>query len=167
MIAARNPSNIIPCRPAHLLYLCECMREEEREQYVALTCAEQYDPDVAARGFINTAANGFAITALCQDNTPAVAGGYEEILPGVWQSWMVGTERGWAEQWRSITKGSRWLADRLFQLGARRVQTVTLATRTQAIEWFERGLGLKPEGIWRGYGRDGQDVAAFSRVRGE
>lgn len=156
------PSNLILCRNAHLQYLCERMRPDEVEQYLALTAAETYDPDTAARGFMNMP--GFKFTLLDSEGLPAAAGGYEEILPGIWQSWMVGTCEGWAGNWRAMTKACRWAMDGLFEQGARRLQTSALASRTKAIEWYERGLGLEREGTWRRFGAHGEDVAIFSRI---
>ena len=80
---------------------------------------------------------------------------------------MVGSTEGWAQQWRTITKTTLWLMDGMFEMGARRLQTNALAERTAAIEWYERSLGLQREGTWRAMGRDGQDVACFSRIKRE
>lgn len=160
---SRPPSNVIACRDRHLSYLCEHMRKDEIEQYLALTGAKEYDYETAARGFSNM--GGMKFTVLGDDNLPAAAGGYEEVSPGVWQSWMVGTQAGWDAQWRSLTKATRWLMAGLFDLGARRLQTNCLSSRTRAIDWYERSLGLQREGTWRQFGSDGQDVACFARVK--
>lgn len=159
----RPPSNVVPCRNVHLMYLCERMRPDEIEQYRALVDGREYDPETAARNFM--LAGGHKFTVLGPDGFPAVAGGYEEVFPGVWQSWMAGTMAGWATSWRSITKASRWMMDGLFELGARRLQTNALASRAQTIEWYERSLGLVREGTWRAYGSKGEDVAIFARVK--
>lgn len=162
-VITKPPSNVIVCKNVHLMYLCDRMRPDEIAQYIALTGAKAYDADTAARGFMNTP--GLKFTVLGPDGYPAASGGYEEVFPGVWQSWMVGSCDGWHTSWRSLTKGCRWLMDGLFEMGARRLQTSALASRTQAIEWYERGLGLVREGTMRGYGVNGEDVAQFSRVR--
>jgi len=138
------------------------MRPDEIEQYLAFVPAQTFDHEAAAVGFMNTP--GLKFSLLGPDGFPACAGGYHEVLPGVWQSWMVGSCDGWKDGWRSITKASRWVADGLFEAGARRLQTNCLASRTRAIEWYERGLKLVREGTWRAYGLQGQDVALFSRV---
>ncbi|MGH8173939.1 MAG: hypothetical protein ACREPX_12420, partial [Rhodanobacteraceae bacterium] len=130
---------------------------------IALTGASKFDPEVAAVAFMRTPGHKFTI--LGPDNLPCAAGGYEETaMPGVWQSWMVGSPEGWDTGWRSITKGCRWLMDALFDMGARRLQTNALASRTKAIEWYERGLGLTREGTLRQAGAHGEDVAIFSKV---
>lgn len=158
----KPPSNIIPCRNVHIQYLCDRMRQDEREQYCILSCEDEYNADRAAAYFMTLPGHKF--TALGNDGLPAAAGGYQEIYPGVWQSWMVGTEEGWKEQWRSITKGCRWLADFLFAHGARRLQTNCLAHRSQAIAWYTNGLKMRPEGLKKRYGRNGEDLAEFARV---
>ncbi len=169
MQSARCPSNVIPCRVAHLAYLSSCMREDEMAQFLAVTGAKEFSADHAAHRFIDTASrsHGFAFTVLRADNTPAVAGGYELVAPGVWQSWMVGCDEGWSEQWRSITKVTLWLMERMFEHGARRLQTNAMTSRVRTIEWFERSLGLQREGVFRQFGARGEDFAMFARVREE
>ncbi|WP_145974350.1 hypothetical protein [Stenotrophomonas pictorum] len=169
MKTARLPSNVIPCRPEHIVYLVKKMREDERAQFIALSGLEQFDEDAAVRWFIEAAhlSGVYAVTVLQDDDLPAAAGGFQPAGPGVWQAWMLGSEQGWSEQWRSLTKGTRWLMDRIFESGAHRLQTSAITSREHAIEWFERSLGFKAEGVWRHYGIRGEDVAHFSRLRGE
>lgn len=157
------PSNVIECRDSHLYYLCERMRPDEIEQFVALVGLERYDWQLAARNFASKP--GMKFTLLDNAGLPAAAGGYEEVAPGVWQSWMVGTPEGWAEQWRSMTKAVRWLMAGMFEMGARRLQTNCIASRTKAMEWYERGLGLQLEGTWRKFASNGDDVACYAKIR--
>ncbi|MFP3648361.1 hypothetical protein, partial [Paraburkholderia sp. SIMBA_054] len=91
----------------HLVYLAECMRQDERRQFTVAT-GIVFEPSIAAQWLINTAARSgaFAVTILRADGLPAAAGGFEPVAPGVWQSWMAGSEEGWAEQWRSLTKAT-------------------------------------------------------------
>jgi hypothetical protein len=169
MVDARLPSNCVPVEPDHLVYLCHQMREEEREQYTVMT-GQIYHPGQAARRFINAAGDAprlCSVTVVGADGYPAVAGGYEYVSPGVWQSWMLGTAQGWAGHWRSITKASRWVADRAFDIGAHRLQIQCLTSRRAALTWFDKALGFSPEGVMRGYGPAGQDVALYARLRGD
>ena len=163
----RPPENLIACKPSHLLYLCDRMRDDEIEQHRAIVGGGEFNPDAAAIGLM-AIPGAIKFTLVDDDSLPLAAGGWHEVFPGVWQSWMVGTQPAWEKHWRSITKGCRWVMDGLFQqAGARRLQTNALASRTQAIEWYERSLGMKREGTWRGFGINGEDVALFSRVRGD
>ncbi|NII54402.1 hypothetical protein [Luteibacter sp. SG786] len=164
MISPSRPgSNVIPCTLLHLLYLCERMREDERAQYMALSGASEFSPETAAVGFFNTP--GLKFTVLGPDNYPAASGGAEQIGPGVWQTWMVGSPDGWTKTWRSLTKAASWLVNGLLeQDDVRRVQATCLCARSAAAKWFERSLGMQLEGIWRKYGRNGEDIAMFARV---
>jgi len=169
MVSAHLPSNIVPCRPLHLVALAEYMRECEQRQFLAVLGGQRFNADTVAHALVNSWATSapYAVTVLHADGvTPAAAGGFEPIGQGIWQSWMVGTENGWDEQWRAMTKASRWLIEQLFAQGARRIQVNALADRTKAIEWFERSLGLVPDGVWHGHGANGEDIAHFSRMRG-
>jgi len=58
---------------------------------------------------------------------------------------MVGSMHGWDNNWRALTKAVRWLIDSMFKIGAKRLETRVLPTRTQAIKWYEHGLGLLRE----------------------
>lgn len=160
----KTPSNIVPCRLWHLLYLCENMRVDEIEQYMALSGAESFSPEVAAAGFYNTGGPMFSLIG--KDGLPVVAGGYFQVVPGVWNSWMVGTKDGWANYWRSITKASRWMMDFMFQdMGARRLETSAITSRAEACWWFVKSLGMAEEGIRVGFGQKGEDVAIYGKLR--
>lgn len=160
---SRPGSNVIPCTLKHLIYLCERMRDDERAQYMALSGSVDFAPEVAAVGFFNTP--GLKFTVLGPDHLPAAAGGAEEIGPGVMQTWMVGSPEGWSTTWRSLTRAASWLVGGLLeQDGVRRVQATCTCARGAAAIWFERSLGMQHEGIWRKYGRNGEDVALFARV---
>jgi hypothetical protein len=147
-----------------LAYLAVHMRGDEIEQYLALTGADTYDADTAARGFAAIPGVSFALVA--PDDLPVCAGGFEQVRPGVWQTWMVGTDDGWARYWRGMTKHTRRVMDALLAAdGNRRIQTNALATRRAAHEWYRRGLGMQDEGVWRSFGVHGEDVMCFARVR--
>ncbi|MGO1069318.1 hypothetical protein [Lysobacter sp. CA199] len=159
----KPPSNLVECTLRHLIYICDRVRPNERDQFVALGWADDFVPDIVAHGLFGK--GGPRFTCLAEDNTPAIAGGYEEIAPDVWQSWMIGTPEGWVEQWRNVTRASKWVMAGLFRQGARRLQTSCIADRADAIRWYEKSLGLRREGVWRQFGKNGEDVAHFARVR--
>lgn len=157
---------MIEFKNRHAIYICERMRTDEIEQYVAFSETQEWNPEVAAAAFI--AQRGLKFTILGPDGYPAASGGYFPVHAGVMQSWMCGTEDGWRTSWRAITQGCRWLADGLFDGGGtRRLQTIALASRTQAHEWYERGLGMRREGTFRQATPRGEDVAHFARIAGE
>lgn len=160
------PSGVVPFRMGHALYLTHRMRPDEIEQYVALSGAEEFDPDVAALGWCNTP--GAKFTLVDSQGVPIIAGGYiPHPIEGVFDSWMVGTMDGWEKHWREITKASRWLADSLLEAGARRLQTMCLASREQTMEWYIRSLRMEPDGLVKKLGRGGEDAMRFVRMEEE
>lgn len=156
-----KPRSVITPSLQVLLYLCERARTDEIEQFEALTHTP-YSAEAAAVAFWR--AGKWSLAVAHPNGEPAAAGGYEQVQPGVWQSWMVGTERGWREMWVDIHRATRFLTETLVDSGlARRLQTNALAKRTEAIKWYKR-LGLEYEGTMRGAGAGGEDVAFFGRV---
>jgi hypothetical protein len=145
-----------------LLRLAAAARPDEIAQYEALV-GEKWNVDQVANGHFNR--SGVKFTLVDDSDNPIVAGGYDMVGPQVWQSWMIGTSASWDAHWRSITKATRFLMDDLLANGARRLQTSALADRAMACKWYVKGLKMTPEGIMRGYGVNGEDVATFARLR--
>ena len=97
---------MIPVTPSVIEYLCRNMRQDEIDQYLALTGAEEYDPCVAAVGFLNQ--GGVRFAGADEDGKPYCAGGWFPTgVGGVWQSWMVGTQAGWDTRWRGPSPARR------------------------------------------------------------
>lgn len=159
----RCPSNIAPATPLDILWLFPRMRADEQDQLDAFY--EFADEREAQMFFL--AKRGPAYTLFDDQHLPVVTGGWESIAPGVMQSWMMCREDAFDGHWRSITKATRWLMDELLSRGIRRLQTNALATREAACQWYVDGLRMQPEGIWRKFGRGGEDVALFARVAEE
>ena len=146
----------------HLLHLCSQARPDEIAQYEALV-GRRWDIDAVAVDHYNRIGVKFAL--LAPDGMPIAAGGWDPIIPGVWQSWMVGTMDNWDRHWRSLTKATRHVMDVLMDDGARRLQTNALASRTAACRWYEKGLKMRPEGVMHNFGVNGEAVAMYARTR--
>lgn len=161
------PSRMVKAKAVQLVYLCERMRADERHQWCVLSCEEEFDAEKAAAYFIGL--SGFKFAMIGDDGYPVAAGGYRPTdYPGVWQSWMITTDAAWKLLPKSLTKGARWMADFMFdKVQARRLETNALAFRTQAIDWYLRGLKLTCEGTRRSFGVNGEDLVEFARVRGD
>lgn len=159
------PSNVVAARPWHLIYLAERLRPDEQDGWKAFTGMATYDPDVAIKAMLATP--GLAFAVLNEDGTPAVAGGFTNVRGHAWDGWMVGTMDGWEQRWRSITRAVRWLMGEMIASGATRMSVTTLASRTEARQWYERSLGMRCEGILRCAGANGEDLAIYARVSGD
>jgi len=145
-------------------YIAGRMRPDEQAQFVAFTGADHYQPNVAARSYVM--AGGLAYVLVDRGNRPVAVGWFDELRPGVWETTGIGTLDGWAKHWRAITKESRKRMQALFDDGAHRIQIISLATRTDAHRWYERGLGMKNEGTLRGYCADGSDAVIHAITGG-
>lgn len=164
--------NRIPEPPTllDLLHICLQLREDEREQWQAIT-ESPYDADIAAATFMLKGGPKFVLRD--EHGTPYCAGGYESVGPGVMQSWMIGTPDGWSRHWKQITRASRRVMDAIFEhTNTYRLQTNCLAKRTLAMKWYG-ALGLKHVRTLEGFTECGEALACFaiekeaSHVRGE
>lgn len=145
-------------------YVASRMRPDEIAQYLALTGLIEYVPDVAARSLIASPGNSYVMVA--RDGLPVLVGGFAPVRLGVFEGWLAGTQDGWANHWRAMTKVCRGLMDDMLQnSGAHRIEIFALSSRTKAHEWYSRGLKMQYEGTLRGYFADGQDAVCYARVR--
>lgn len=145
-----------------LLTLASRARPDEIVQWEAVTGTRWDISEIAADHYARTGIK-YVLVDPATDR-PIVAGGYQLVGPDVWQSWMIGTMDEWGTHWRSITKATRRVMDELIAQGARRLQTTALASRTEAIHWYVKGLKMQPEGVMRNFGANGEDVAMFART---
>lgn len=150
--------------------VCQSLRADEIAQHMQFFAAgaavEEYSPRIAAVGVINL--GGIAFFGLDQRNAkPYVVGGYapDAAMEGVWQSWMIGTQSGWDRNWKSITAASRWMISKLFEGGARRLETTCIASRKEAQEWYSKFLGLRLEGERHAYCPNGESLMMYGLTR--
>lgn len=144
-----------------ILIVARDAREDEKQQYKILT-GRDWDSDYVATEGFNKAGVKFVFL---DDNKPFCVGGWEPVVDGVWQSWMIGNMDYWESHWRTITKLCRQTMQIMFDDGARRLQTYVLESRTKTCDWYVRGLKMQPEGVFRNFGMNGEDMALYSRIR--
>ncbi len=163
---ASTGTKLLAATIADVVMLCQGMRQDEREQFLAVGPFDAYDPELAARTLIAKQGPSFSIVA--EDGMPIVVGGFEPVGVGVWQTWMVTSDAAWSGHGLAITRHTRRTMDALLiSESCHRIQTTALASREQALTWYERGLRMRREGVLRGFGKHGEDVAIFARVRGD
>lgn len=141
-------------------------RPDEIEQMCALRGWERYDPEAATRQIIGSMGPD-CWTLTGTDGLPFAVGGFDVIRPGVLEVWGLGTMDGWARYWREITRQSRGVIEGALAAGYHRVETVALASRTDAHKWYthRNGLRLTCEGPRAGYFANGADGIGFAIVR--
>lgn len=134
--------------------------DEERAQYRELTGRELVAPDVAAQLYLNRGVC-FSFIEPVSNHGAVAAGGFVNIRPGVWQTWFLHTPLAWAQGHRITNLVKDCYAT---LLNARRIETVTLATRTDARAWYER-LGLTYESTACKASASGADLVTYVALR--
>lgn len=145
-----------------LVQLAHGMRDDEKDQWCAVTGFGQYNADLAARIFANF--NGPSYCLVDVDGTPLVAAGFEQVRPKVWQAWMAGSPDAWERHWKRITRECKREGDRLLATKANRLQIYALAERTQAHRWYE-ALGYRFEVLREQFFADGRDAVCYVKTR--
>lgn len=145
-------------------HIARRMRPDEIEQFLAFTGESEYRSDVAARA-LAMMTSGPTYAFVGRDAMPVVVCGFAQERPGVYEAWMAGTLEGWSAHGMGITRLCRRLIDGLLASLAHRVQVTALASRTQAHDWYVRGLGMELEALLRGYAASGADAIVFAKVR--
>jgi hypothetical protein len=118
------------------------------------------DPALLAKEVVLAATYGKAAIAT-HDGIPAALIGVSPLWPGVWSAWSFGTDQ-WASCAIELTRYAvRVLRPYLLDRGAHRLQCESRIDHSDAHRWLS-ALGARPEGVLRGYGRDGADYVMFS-----
>lgn len=145
-----------------LMQLCARARPDEIEQYEALVGRPWVLDDVVAGHHSRV---GIKFALIDDHDTPVCAAGWDPVVPGVWNGWMVGTMANWERHWAPITLHCNRIMRHLLRDGARRLEIGVLAGREKTCEWYERGLKMRQEGVKRQYGAQGQDMLIYTRLR--
>lgn len=94
-----------------------------------------------------------------------VAVGYTRILPGVFRSWFAYTSDAFEEHGEAVTRLSAEIVrGMLAEVGAHRLETVTLASQKRAHRWYAR-IGLHYEATLHGFSATGEDSVMYVATR--
>lgn len=145
-----------------LVMVACAMREDEKDQWCAVTGASEYDPDAAARSFADQ--HGPSYCLLDGDGTPVLVAGFAQVRPWVWQAWMAGSLDAWEKHWRLITRECKRIGDALLATDAHRLQILALPERTAAHRWYE-ALGYRYEARLAQFFADGRDAVCYVKTR--
>jgi hypothetical protein len=128
---------VITLRPPTLLdfmVVAFDLPAEDRELYTELTSLN-YDPETAAAQMY--LAGGRRWTFADRHNDAVAVGGYTPAGNDTWSSWFMGTSNAWNLHGRDVTARVRDCIAQMFNdPHVRRLETVTLATRTRARAWY-------------------------------
>lgn len=144
------------------VFVANSMLQTERDQWCAFRNLPAYDANACAMDMISHGPASWALRAV---GSPFFIGGFSNQRPGVWVCWAAGTDHGWQNYGREITRFVRKQMDAVFGLGAHRIEITSLASRVEAGEWYRKGLGMQAEGVHRGYCGDGQDAICYAKFK--
>jgi hypothetical protein len=147
---------------ADLLVLAYCPRQDEVQQYEAIY-GRKWEADAVAHDLYGRPGVKFCLRD--ENDSPICAAGFDQISPGVWHDWMIGTQDGWDNHWMTITKAGRKIIDTLFEDGAVRIQTAAIESRALACKWYVKGLKMRYAGTVPGYAANGDNVVLYERLR--
>lgn len=104
--------------------------------------------------------------AFCNKYGVAVAvGGYTPAGNGTWRSWFMATGEAWEPHGRGITEAVRKVVAGMFaDPYVRRLETATLATRTNARAWYGH-IGLTYESTACKSSASGQDIVTYVALK--
>lgn len=151
-----------PARTSDFLTVALSAPLDEVRQWEAMT-GLSWEPDLVVRGM--SAIPGQQYAARDANGRAYVVGGMEPVRAGVIECWMLATADAWANRFVQITRFCRRLVDGMLASGVHRVQVFVLASRTDACEWYTRGLGMTREGVHSKFFADGSDAISFAKVR--
>ena len=143
-------------------YLARRMRSDEVQQFLALSGLTEYDADIAARAIASIPGPTYAVL---EGDRPVLLGGFDPLRRGVYEAWLVGTDEAWAKHGHAFTRICRRAIAQILHSDGHRVQVCALSSRTAAHDWYQRGLGMKFEGVQKRFVANGDDIHLFAKVR--
>lgn len=153
-----------PPTDADVLHVVMRLCEDQIRESIAQGWADTFDLERVASGVCKLP--GIKHVFRDADGEPYCIAGYVPILPAVCESWMLATPK-WTEHVFEVTRTSRRVMKHILDnTPFKRLQTLSLASRTHAHAWYAT-IGLRPEGTLRKMGRAGEDFVMFARVQEE
>lgn len=144
-----------------ILTVCRHITDDQKAQMEAFS-GEAYHFERTAMNYAQADGPSWV---MCENDQPIAVAGFLPIRKGVWQDWMITTDRPWEKDaWRAITRYTRRIMDGMMEKHAHRLQCVSLASRIAAHKWYP-AIGYTYEATLRGYAANGEDVKMFARVK--
>ena len=145
-----------------LLMVCQALPQDEIEQIEAFT-GGQYDPeDLAVKTY---SSGGIKWTCrIIETGEPIVVAGFFQVGVSTWRSFMLATDKAWAEFGREVTQHCKEVVDQVAGSDEFiRIETMCLASRKKAQDWYPN-IGLEYEGTLRSYGANGENAVMYVRT---
>lgn len=149
-----------------LEYTADRVIPEDRELYRELT-GRPFEPAKVAAQLALMALPGLVWTFYEMAPgpvTPVAVGGFTPVRPGVLQTWFMHNPGAWARGHEISELVAQCYFDAFKDQTVRRIETVTLASRTRARAWYEH-LGLTCESTACKASASGADLVTYVALR--
>ena len=148
---------------ADILVVCRALPEDEIQQINAFS--DGFDPDQMSVSMFNAPGPKWAIR-IKETGEPLVVGGLVPLGPCVWRTWFLANQRAWDEYGKEVTiHTARTRKELLKGVDHARIETLCLATRKKACQWYE-ACGMKYESTMHGYGINGEAAVMYTSTKG-
>lgn len=146
-----------------VLVVAQGLPQDEIDQIEAFSGC--FDPQNLAMTIMN--APGPKWTCVVKGtNEPIVTAGFIQVGINIWRSYMLANARAWEEFGVEVTLHSRNAVKEMLKGQQHiRLETVCLASRKKAREWYPR-IGLEFESTLKGYGVKGETAVMFTKTQG-
>ena len=145
-----------------LLVVTRGLPEDEIDQLEAFT-GDKFDPEKVAVQIFTS--GGIKWTCRVKETAePLVVAGYFQVGVSTWRSFMLATDRAWAEFGKEVTEH---VVDVIKKLATSdefiRLETICLESRDKAIRWYGQ-IGIEYESTLRSYGVNGENAVMYVKV---
>jgi RimJ/RimL family protein N-acetyltransferase len=148
-----------------LHHISERVSEDEKALCKAYTGKDYHDAAAAHTLFYQSPGPKWCMALSDEPEGAKVAVGYTRLMPGVFRSWFVYAEGAFEEHGEAVTRLSAEIIQHMLaQVGAHRLETITLASRKRAQRWYAR-IGLRYETTLHGFSVTGEDSVMYVATR--
>lgn len=131
---------------------------EQLEKFSAVA----FDPEEVALWFWGTS---FKVGCRANDGYPLAVCGFTPIGPGVCRTFFLASNVAWFEHGRELSLHTIHGMNEIIQReGIRRLETLCLASRERAQQWYER-LGLSFESRLTAFAANGEDAVMYTMIQ--
>ncbi len=147
-----------------ILVVGKALPQDEIDQIEAFTGSD-YDVQSTALQLMNTPGPKWAIRVK-ETGEPLVVAGILQIGANVWRTWFLANQRVWDEHGREVTVHTAKMRKQLLEdQRPIRIETVCLASRAKAREWYE-AVGMEYESTLTCYGVNGESAVMYISTQG-
>ena len=147
-----------------VLMVCADLPQDEIDQIEAFS-GGKFNPETVALQVMSM--DGLRWTCYeLESNQPIVVAGFNSVGATIWRSFMLATNKAWAEHGVEVTLHCRHAVSNLVRGRQNiRLETMCLASRSKARNWYP-SIGLEYESHIPAYGVSGETAVLYVKTQG-